>query len=142
MIAQCETVTCWIALDDVLPDSGPMIFLEGSQKLGLYERPAGITGADPLRPRLPTGNAREVPVIIPAGAVSFHHGLTLHGSDVNNSGQQRRALVSHLLSGVCTYRVRNEHVNERAMQQYAEHPTGGEHFHGPQFPLVWPQELH
>jgi ectoine hydroxylase-related dioxygenase (phytanoyl-CoA dioxygenase family) len=39
MIAQCETVTCWIALDDVLPESGPMVYLEGSQKLGIYKHP-------------------------------------------------------------------------------------------------------
>ncbi len=141
MIAECETVTCWIALDDVLPESGPMVYLEGSHKLGLYKRPPTISGDDPMKPNLPGGQElHEVEVIIPAGAVAFHHGLTLHGSDINRSGKPRRALVSHVFSGECTYRQRNEHINERAMKQYADYPTSGERFHGPQFPQIWPVE--
>jgi hypothetical protein len=139
MIAECQTVTCWIALDDVHPDSGPMMFLEGSQSLGLYQRPSTISGDDQMKPGLPDGTKmREVPVVIPAGHVSFHHGLMLHGSDANRTGQPRRAMVSHVFSGVCTYRERNEHVNERAMRQYTDYPKNGERFHGPQFPQMWP----
>src|SRR5262245_32828621 len=103
MIAECQTVTCWIALDDVHPDSGPMVFLEGSQFLGLYERPTTISGDDQMKPVLPDGTKmHEVPVVIPTGHVSFHHGLMLHGSDTNRTGQPRRAMVSHVFSGVCT----------------------------------------
>jgi ectoine hydroxylase-related dioxygenase (phytanoyl-CoA dioxygenase family) len=139
MITECQTITCWIALDDVLPESGPMVFLAGSQALGLYQRPPTISGDDAFKPMLPNGVALpEVPVVIPTGHVSFHHGLMLHGSDINRSGQPRRALVSHVISGECTYRERNEHINERAMRHYEEYPQAGEHFHGPQFPVIWP----
>ncbi len=94
-----------------------------------------------MKPELPGGvKLREVEVVIPAGAVAFHHGLMLHGSDINRSGRPRRALVSHVFSGACTYRQRNEHINERAMQHYADYPKPGERFHGPQFPLIWPRE--
>ena len=139
MIAECETVTCWIALDDVLPDSGPMVFLEGSHRLGLWKTPVGITGDDAQKPSLPADfPTREVPVIIPKGSVSFHHGLLLHGSDRNFSASRRRALVSHVMSGACTYRPGQEHMNEWMMQRYPEHPKPGEKFHGPQFPVMWP----
>lgn len=139
MIAECETVTCWIALDDVMQGSGPMVFLEGTHKLGLWVVPEGITGDDEQRPRLPDGVApREVPVLIRKGCVSFHHGLLLHGSGRNFSPNRRRALVSHVMSGECTYRPGQYHMNEREMRKHAEFPAPGEKFRGPQFPLLWP----
>jgi ectoine hydroxylase-related dioxygenase (phytanoyl-CoA dioxygenase family) len=139
MIAECRTVTCWIALDDVLPESGPMVFLEGSQKLGIWTLPMGITGDDAQKPALPAGfQTREVPVIIPMGSVSFHHGLLLHGSDRNFSASRRRALVSHVMSADCTYRPGQEHMNDWKMKETPDHPAPGERFRGPQFPPMWP----
>lgn len=139
MIAECKTVTCWIALDDVLPESGPMVFLEGSHKLGIWTLPDGITGDDTQKPKLPDGFVtREVPLIIPKGAVGFHHGLLLHGSDRNFSASRRRAIVSHVMSGECTYRPGQVHMNEWMMVRYPEHPAPGEKFRGPQFPPIWP----
>lgn len=138
MIAECKTVTCWIALDDVRPDSGPMVFLEGSQTLGIWTLPMGITGDDAQKPQLPEGfKTREVPVIIPKGSVSFHHGLLLHGSDRNFSASRRRALVSHVMSTECTYRPGQYHQNEDWMKLHAEYPQPGERFRGPQFPVMW-----
>ena len=138
MIAECRTVTCWIALDDVLPESGPMVFLEGTHKLGLWSLPAGITGDDTQKPSLPADfETREVPVIIPKGSVSFHHGLLLHGSDRNFSPSRRRAFVSHVMSTECTYRPGQEHMNEWKMKAQPDCPQPGEKFHGPQFPVMW-----
>ncbi|MBS0633801.1 MAG: phytanoyl-CoA dioxygenase family protein [Verrucomicrobia bacterium] len=139
MIKECETVTCWIALDDVLPESGPMVFLEGTQKLGIWTLPMGITGNDAQKPTLPADfKTREVPVIIPKGSVSFHHGLLLHGSDRNFSATRRRALVSHVMSTECTYRPGQDHMNNWKMQEQPDCPLPGEKFHGPQFPPMWP----
>jgi len=135
----CKTVTCWIALDDVRPDSGPMVFLEGSHKLGLFPTPMGISGDDVQAPKLPPGaNCRPVPVIIPAGHVSFHHGLTLHGSDRNTSPITRRAMVSHVMSGECRFRLGQHHHNLDWMKKYAEYPQPGEKFYGPQYPQIYP----
>jgi ectoine hydroxylase-related dioxygenase (phytanoyl-CoA dioxygenase family) len=140
MIGECQTVTCWIALDNVRPDAGPMVFLEGSHKLGLFPLPKGISGDDTQEPILPEGFAcKRVPVIIPAGHVSFHHGLTLHGSDRNTSPITRRAMVSHVMSGECTYRPGQRHLNEDWMKKQPGCPQPGEKLSGPQFPLLWPK---
>ncbi len=139
MIAECATVTCWIALDDVRPDSGPMIFLEGSHHLGIWQLPSGITGDDAQKPAVPADfTGREVPVIIPKGSVSFHHGLLLHGSDRNFSAFRRRAFVSHIMSTECTYRPMQQHMNEFVMATLPDRPAAGEKFRGPQFPVMWP----
>lgn len=140
MIAECQTCTCWIALGDVTSmEQGPMVYLEGSHKLGIYELPMSITGDDECKPALPEGmKLREVPVLVRAGQVAFHHGLTLHGSGRNLSDQPRYAIVSHVMSGECTYRPGQTHMNERVMKQQPECPLPGEKFGGPQFPLLWP----
>ena len=140
MIGECKTVTCWISLDDVRADSGPMVFLEGSHKLGLKQNPSTISGEDDRMPR--SGDCEKlkvVPVIIPAGHVSFHHGLTLHGSGRNSSPIPRRALVSHVMSGECTYRPGQGHHNEDYMKRQPQCPKPGERFGGPQYPLMWEQ---
>src|SRR5690606_12261299 len=42
--------------------------------------------------------AGAVPLIAPAGSVSFHHARTLHGSDVNRSGGDRRLLLFEVMA--------------------------------------------
>lgn len=141
-IAECQTVTCWIALDDVHPDSGPMDYLEGSHKLGLFPLPKIISGDDEQFPILPPDlNLRKVPVLVKAGQVAFHHGLTLHGSGKNTGATPRRALVSHVMSGACTYKPGQPHHNEHWMKKYEVHPQPGERFHGPQFPIIWDAQV-
>jgi len=138
MIRECRTMSCWIALDDVDPMSGPMIYLVGSHKMGLVPKPTAISGDNEMFPDIP--ELRElprVPVIIPAGAVAFHHGLTFHGSGKNQSNHERGALVSHMLSGDCTYRPMNTHICEKKMREYDEYPEDGEVIRGPQFPITW-----
>lgn len=141
MIAECRTCTCWIALDDVHADSGPMDYLEGSHKLGLFPLPKAITGDDELFPVLPDDlSLKKVPVIVKAGQVAFHHGLTLHGSGRNTGDTPRRALVSHVMSGTCTYKSGQPHHNEKYMKTFEQHPQPGECFRGPQFPVIWDEK--
>lgn len=140
MIAESKTVTCWIALGDVLSiDQGPMMYLEGSHHLGLYPLPEVISGDDEMKPSLPDGKPmREAPVLVRAGQVAFHHGLTLHGSGKNLSDAPRYAIVSHVMSGECTYKPGQHHMNEDEMKKHTGYPAPGERFRGGQFPVLWP----
>ncbi|MDH6109406.1 hypothetical protein P3T36_000178 [Kitasatospora sp. MAP12-15] len=47
---------------------------------------------------------RKVPVVIPAGHVSFHHCRTYHGSGANVSARPRRAISLHLQDGANQWR--------------------------------------
>ena len=42
------------------------------------------------------GRWAEAPAVLPAGAASFHHRLTFHGSGPNTSGAPRRSFAIHL----------------------------------------------
>ena len=95
-----ELFTAWLALSDVAPDAGPMVFVPGSHRWGLLE--GGNFFAqdhDALRAAIhvPEGETwREVPAVLPPGGVSFHHRLLFHGSHQNVSHGPRRSLAIHL----------------------------------------------
>ncbi|MGH7142940.1 MAG: phytanoyl-CoA dioxygenase family protein [Planctomycetota bacterium] len=131
-----RTVTCWIALEDVVPEGGPMLYMRGSHKLEVSALPTAISGDDEMRPDF-LKQFEEVPVILKAGGVAFHHGLLFHGSGKNTSDRDRWAIVSHEVAEDARLRVhRQGHGVLQKMKDYAEYPKPGEKFHGPQFPRV------
>ena len=66
---------------------------------GVSAQPPGIilVRTNSSTVRLVSDPVVNIPGAIPAGGVSFHHGLTWHGSGVNNSSHHRRALVAHCI---------------------------------------------
>jgi ectoine hydroxylase-related dioxygenase (phytanoyl-CoA dioxygenase family) len=95
-----ELFTAWVALSDVEEDCGPMKFLRGSNHWGLLDNGDfyGQDLDDQSKQIRGTGReaTEEVPAILPAGAVSYHHCLTFHGSGPNHSGRPRRSLALHM----------------------------------------------
>lgn len=95
-----EVFTAWLALSDVTPDAGPMVFVPGSHRWGLLEG-SDFFAQDQKAVRaaisIPEGETwREAPVVLPPGGVSFHHRLLFHGSYRNVSNGPRRSLAIHL----------------------------------------------
>jgi hypothetical protein len=142
-IDRCRTVTCWIALADVDVDMGPMVFLEGSQSEGLRAdlKPVDWTGGGLPPSPLGVGYA-SVPLVVKAGQVAFHHGASMHASDINHSPRTRYSLVSHVMAADCCYRPGHGHMCISKMQELNPVPQAGERFHGPQFPWVWRADPH
>ncbi len=95
-----ELFTAWLALSDVTPESGPMVFVPGSHRWGLL--PGGDFFAqdqEALRTgiHIPEGEEwREVADVLPLGGVSFHHQLVFHGSHQNRTERPRKSLAIHL----------------------------------------------
>lgn len=95
-----ELFTAWLALSDVTPEAGPMVFVPGSHRWGL------LNGGDFFGQDLnavqsgfsipPGASWREVVDVLPPGGVSFHHRLLIHGSRRNTSAGPRRSLAIHL----------------------------------------------
>jgi hypothetical protein len=105
-----EICTCWIALDETRAEAGTMELVRGSHRWARHKpegefhapadyqapmrRAAALEGAEPV----------IVPVAVPAGGGSFHHGWTWHGSGPNGSATlPRRALVIHAMSSDCRF---------------------------------------
>ncbi|MDG2427498.1 MAG: phytanoyl-CoA dioxygenase family protein [Acidimicrobiales bacterium] len=100
-----QMATCWIALDQTSSETGTVSFVQGSHRWATDGDPAMEFHA-PADYRAPMEEAAAaegvrpeiVPVEVPAGGGSFHHGWTWHGSDVNRSNVHRRVLVLHCAS--------------------------------------------
>lgn len=97
--------TVWIALDDVTHQGGTMEFAKGSHKWGAappisdFHNPADYQ-SDFRRASAAAGVAdpEMVPVAVPAGGGSIHHGWLWHGSGPNRTSKSRRSVVSHTIS--------------------------------------------
>ncbi len=85
-------VGVWIALDEATPENGCLHIIPGSNTEGpmihFKRRDWQICDTD-----VPVGRDTMVP--LKPGGCLFWHGLTHHGSPVNQSGQRRRALQFH-----------------------------------------------
>lgn len=132
-----DMITAWVAFDDVDEENGAMRFVAGSNHWGLVNESDFFNPdmeGQKARIRRPGGAEwKEVPALLKAGEVSFHHCLTLHGSGPNRSNRPRRSIAVHMMSGEARLVKGNRHDNETIF--------GGENgalFRGPKFPRLWP----
>ena len=84
-----DLISCWTALDDVTEENGCVRMLAGSHRQGIYPHRRDtflhVEGLDV---------SKAVPVVMPAGGVSFHTSTTVHGSGPNRTPHRRRGLVT------------------------------------------------
>jgi len=97
-----ESLTaCWIALDDVTEDNGPLWVIPGSHRGPLLE-PGDVTDTDEYEDWThqvnPADLSREEPVLVRAGSAVFFHGRLIHRSSKNRSDRFRRAHVCHYVA--------------------------------------------
>ena len=76
-----------------------------------------------------------VKIKVPAGGVSFHHGLTWHGSGVNQSPYDRRALVAHCVPHDAKFHPINCGGTGRIYRKYKINDT--DELNDSFFPLLW-----
>ncbi|MDE2914126.1 MAG: phytanoyl-CoA dioxygenase family protein [Paracoccaceae bacterium] len=88
-----NSISIWVALDDVTMQNGCLFFMPGTHKRRLVDYPTeGHLGAlFEAYPEL--GSMEPVPVIMPAGGCSFHNGLAAHGAHANMTPRPRRAFT-------------------------------------------------
>jgi non-heme Fe2+,alpha-ketoglutarate-dependent halogenase len=88
-----QHVTAWVALTDSLPETGCVVALPGSHRLGQLPHTVGRDAANLLSNRQQVLAAidmtRAVPLVVRAGEFSLHHTHLLHSS-APNRGRDRR----------------------------------------------------
>jgi ectoine hydroxylase-related dioxygenase (phytanoyl-CoA dioxygenase family) len=97
-------LTAWIALRPVSFGMGPLAFIRGSHRWGELEGGDFFSGdrkGQKTRIQVPDGEDwEEVEAPLPAGGVSLHDCLTLHGSGPNTGHRPRLSLAVHLRTEV------------------------------------------
>jgi hypothetical protein len=106
-IRPLETMTIWIALDDVTEDNGPMSFIPGSHK-GKKKYSHHRVERDDYTifdvcdsEHFDESNAEDL--IIKAGQVSYHDVYMIHGSKPNLTDHRRAAFIVRLMPASSHY---------------------------------------
>ena len=106
-----DTVTAWLAIDDVLEDMGPMRFIPGSHRLGKVDwQPA--EGAVALQQEIPDAEQLGEPVdnLLRAGEISLHASTLVHGSLPNTTNRRRCGLTLRYIPSSATVKEGAERV--------------------------------
>ena len=98
-VAEARAVSCWLALDDVTPESGAMRFMVGGHREPM------TPAIDFLNETKDWGSRESDAVVVPvsAGSAIFHHCLSWHTSPPNRSTGWRRAYITIYLDATCTF---------------------------------------
>ncbi len=95
-------LTCWIPLDDCDESNGSLQYVPGSHRWPLLPTTELAGDMDGIRQVLDDEQwqAMQHPTTVHCrrGEASFHHPLTLHGSQANNSARPRRVAVINLVA--------------------------------------------
>ena len=134
-----EMLTAWVALIDVDEHNGCMEVVPGSHRWGLLDESDFFAqDLESLQRSIEEKSGHKfetVPCVLPAGAVSFHHCLTVHGSRPNLSDAPRLSLVIHMQPDGTHYHQgtpAEAHANVRLLSG-----REGDPFAGPYFPVIY-----
>ncbi len=114
----------WMALDDATTENGCLWIIPGSHRHGVLwpQYPHDDKRFDCTMEsfQFPYTDDDAVPVEVPAGAIVFFNGYTLHRSLPNQgpAGRYRRALVNHYMSAESLLPWRYEEGKPMAKQDY------------------------
>jgi len=88
-------ITLWLALDPATRANGCVRIVPGSHRLGLLSEYGHTISADQQRVHCPLEACEDL--ILEPGELVLLHNLVLHASDINTSGQPRRAFSACLM---------------------------------------------
>ncbi len=121
-----EDLVLTIAIDESMPENGPLTVQKGSHKLGrLPHRPSGVKGfSQMLITPVDTVKYPEVQICMKPGDICMHQTNTIHRSDGNPSKHSRRQI------GI-SYRTTRAKRDEEGWKKYQadlkklheQHPT-------------------
>ncbi len=132
-----DMLTCWIALDDTTAAGGALELVRGSHRWPAEASAPEVSFHGPDDYRSPVAGHLEqiVSVEVPAGGGSFHHGWTWHGSGVNRTAAERRALAIH--AAPLQARFDPSRLDEGMGPVYGRYRRGGDALPDEHFPVLW-----
>ena len=137
-------ISCWMSLDKTRQKIGTLEFVTGSHKWELSPPSVNFHSPDDYRRELinfAKDNNKELNITyveVPPGGASFHHGYTWHGSGINKTSLNRRAIVSHCIPSDAKFHSTNIGGTGKIYKRYKKLNTNemDESF----FPIIWNKE--
>ena len=134
-------ITCWMSLDNTSREMGTLEYIKGSHRWGLQPPKGEFHSPEDYKKELnifAERNNKKIDVTyveVPAGGVSFHHGNTWHGSGINTSKDNRRAIVSHCVPSDARFHPTNEGGTAKIYKKYKK--QNSDILDDNYFPLMW-----
>ena len=134
-------MTCWIPLDHVSQEKGTLEYVKGSHLWGLTPPRGQFHSPDDYKKELVNfaqKNNKQIEiqyVEVPAGGVAFHHGYTWHGSGINTSQDNRRAVVAHCVPSDAEFHPTNIGGTARIYKKYKK--INSNELEESFFPILW-----
>lgn len=89
-----DVLAVGVMLDEMTEENGPLLCVPGSHRGPTYDHHQDGRFIGAMDPDVPGANLDTAETITgPAGACSFHHARTIHGSGQNTSGRSRTLLL-------------------------------------------------
>lgn len=83
-----------VMMDDCFLENGPLLLIPGSHKGPVYDHHVDGHFAGAMDPtKCDVDFSKAVPCVGPAGSISIHHAIAIHGSALNTSNRPRRLLL-------------------------------------------------
>jgi ectoine hydroxylase-related dioxygenase (phytanoyl-CoA dioxygenase family) len=136
---QNNFITAWIALEDATVENGCVEYIPQSQKWGylgegdLYNQ--NLAELQYKIEGISNNKLNPVPAVMKAGSISFHNGLTIHGSRENLSPIARIGMSVHYFGDSMEYQENHGIKHFSNIDLFSG--TNGEVFRGPFFPIVY-----
>jgi ectoine hydroxylase-related dioxygenase (phytanoyl-CoA dioxygenase family) len=137
-----DLLSLWIALDDTSAEGGTLEFVRGSHRWNHRPPEGEFHGPHEYQKYMRLAAEREgvepeiVPVVVPKGGGSFHHGWTWHGSGYNRSERPRRSLVLHAMRSDTRYVP--AHLTEGTGRIYSRYKRlADDEIDENYFPVLW-----
>lgn len=134
-----NAITAWVALEDVNEENGCMEVVPGSHRWGLLgEDHFYQQDIEQQTKRIEEKTGQKFTTascVLPAGCVSFHHCLTVHGSRANMSNRPRISIAIHLIPDGTRYKA--DTVSEDHSSNTLRQPKDGDTYAGPYFPVLY-----
>ena len=137
-------MTCWMSLDSTSEVTGTLEYIKGSHKWKLQPPKGEFHSPDDYKKELKifakkyNKKIEIVHVEVPAGGVAFHHGYTWHGSGINFTKNDRRAVVSHCIPSNAKFHPTNIGGTAKIYKKYKKYESDelDENF----FPIIWTKQ--
>jgi phytanoyl-CoA hydroxylase len=134
-----QSISIWIALDDVILQNGCLYYLPGSHKIARYDNVnIGQNMADLFEFYPEFNDIEAVPIEMKAGSCGFHNGLTAHAAGPNMTPYWRRAMTCAYMPDGSTF---NGQQNILSAEQFRKLTVGDLMDNENQNPLVWSKEM-
>ena len=107
-LEEADTITAWIPFDGSSRENGCMGYMAGTHRIGLRKFADIFTGTGYDLESVPELRGGEFTFVeVPAGAVAFHHGLTVHRALPNQTATTRRVHTIIYFRDGCTRKHRS-----------------------------------